>query len=68
VSSDGEAVNVLYHHENVVQAAVDGGVSHIVALSGLDVDLSCGRAVVPATAGSPLCPVWTSPIASPLLP
>jgi NAD(P)H dehydrogenase (quinone) len=39
VSSDGEAVNVLHHHENVVQAAVDNGVSHIVALSGLDADL-----------------------------
>lgn len=40
ISSDREAVNVLYHHQNVIQAAVGGGVRHIVALSGLDADLS----------------------------
>jgi NAD(P)H dehydrogenase (quinone) len=40
VSSDGEAVNVLHHHQNVVHAASDAGVAHIVALSGLDADLA----------------------------
>ena len=44
VSSDGEAVNVLRHHQNVVQAAAAAGVGHIVALSGLDAD-----------PGSPFC-------------
>jgi NAD(P)H dehydrogenase (quinone) len=33
VSSDGEAAQLLIHHHNVVQAAVDGGVAHVVALS-----------------------------------
>lgn len=40
VSSDGPAVDVLYHHENVVHAATDAGVGHIVALSGLDADIT----------------------------
>ena len=40
VSSDGEAVNVLYHHWNVVRAAADSGIPHIVALSGLDADIA----------------------------
>jgi NAD(P)H dehydrogenase (quinone) len=44
VSSDGEAVHVLRHHENVIQAAADSGVGHIVALSALDADV-----------GSPFC-------------
>jgi NAD(P)H dehydrogenase (quinone) len=44
VSSDGEAVHVLRHLENVIQAAADSGVGHIVALSGLDADV-----------GSPFC-------------
>ena len=44
VSSDGETVHVLRHHENVIQAAADSGVGHIVALSGLDADV-----------GSPFC-------------
>jgi len=44
VSSDGETVHVLRHHENVIQAAADTGVGHIVALSGLDADV-----------GSPFC-------------
>jgi NAD(P)H dehydrogenase (quinone) len=39
VSSDGEAVTVLHHHQNVIQAARDAGVGFIVALSGLDADL-----------------------------
>jgi NAD(P)H dehydrogenase (quinone) len=40
VSSDGEAAKVLVHHGNVIQAAVESGVAHIVALSGLDADLA----------------------------
>ncbi len=39
VSSDGEAHRVLVQHQNVIQAAAESGVSHIVALSGLDADL-----------------------------
>jgi NAD(P)H dehydrogenase (quinone) len=39
VSSDGEAARVLLHHQNVVRAAADSDVAHIVALSGLDADL-----------------------------
>src|SRR5204863_9080357 len=38
VSSDGEAVNVLYHHHNVIHAAAAAGVGHFVAMSGLDAD------------------------------
>ena len=38
VSSDGEAAKVLVHHENVVRAAAESGVGHVVALSGLDAD------------------------------
>jgi NAD(P)H dehydrogenase (quinone) len=44
VSSDGEAVRVLVHHQNVIAAAAASGVGHVVALSGLDADL-----------GSPFC-------------
>lgn len=40
VSSDGEAVHVLVHHEHVIRAAVESGVGHIVALSGLDADVA----------------------------
>src|SRR3954453_2008479 len=39
VSSDGEAAKVLVHHENVVRAAAESGVEHVVALSGLDADV-----------------------------
>jgi NAD(P)H dehydrogenase (quinone) len=39
VSSDGETAKVVLHHQNVVRAAADSGVAHIVALSGLDADL-----------------------------
>lgn len=40
VSSDGVAVDVLHHHANIVRAAGDAGVGHIVALSGLDADIT----------------------------
>lgn len=44
VSSDGPVAQVIAHHHNVVRAATETGVSHIVALSGLDADF-----------GSPFC-------------
>lgn len=40
VSSDGPVAQVMVHHQNVIRAAGDSGVAHIVALSGLDADLS----------------------------
>lgn len=40
VSSDGPVAEVMVHHQNVIRAADDSGVAHIVALSGLDADLS----------------------------
>lgn len=40
VSSDGPVAEVMVHHQNVIQAARASGVAHIVALSGLDADLS----------------------------
>ena len=40
VSSDGEAVNVLYHHHNGIRAAADARVEHVVAMSGLDADVT----------------------------
>ena len=40
VSSDGPVAEVMVHHQNVIRAARDSGVAHIVALSGLDADLS----------------------------
>ena len=39
VSSDGEATKVLVQHQNVIEAAADSDINHIVALSGLDADL-----------------------------
>jgi NAD(P)H dehydrogenase (quinone) len=39
VSSDGPVAEVMVHHQNVIRAARDSGVAHIVALSGLDADL-----------------------------
>lgn len=39
ISSDGEGTKVLAHHLNIIAAARDGGVAHIVALSGLDADI-----------------------------
>lgn len=40
VSSDGPVAEVMVHQQNVIRAAGDSGVTHIVALSGLDTDLS----------------------------
>ena len=39
VSSDGETAQLLLHHHNLVRAAIDRGVAHVVALSSLDADL-----------------------------
>jgi NAD(P)H dehydrogenase (quinone) len=39
ISSDGEAVKVLLHHQNVLAAAMDTGIKHVVLLSGVDADL-----------------------------
>lgn len=39
VSSDGEGTKVLAHHLNLVDAARDCGVTHIVALSSIDADV-----------------------------
>jgi NAD(P)H dehydrogenase (quinone) len=40
VSSDGPVAEVMVHHRNVIRAARDSAVARIVALSGLDADLS----------------------------
>jgi NAD(P)H dehydrogenase (quinone) len=39
VSSDGEAERVLQHHLNVIDAAAENGVRHVVALSSVDADV-----------------------------
>jgi NAD(P)H dehydrogenase (quinone) len=40
VSSDGPVAQVIVHHHNLIRAAAQSGVSHIVALSGVDADLN----------------------------
>lgn len=40
VSSDGEAARVIVHHQNVLDAAMQTGVRHVVLLSGVDADVS----------------------------
>ncbi|NUR71029.1 MAG: NAD(P)H-binding protein [Hamadaea sp.] len=49
VSSDGEAARMIAHHQNVLQAAADAGVGHVVLLSGLDSALD-----------SPFCYAYTN--------
>ena len=49
VSGDGEAVRMLVQHGNVVRAAADAGVGHVVYLSGVDADLA-----------SPFCYAFTN--------
>ncbi|HEX6686117.1 MAG TPA: NAD(P)H-binding protein [Candidatus Limnocylindrales bacterium] len=49
ISSDGEAAKIILHHQNVIAAAVDAGVGHIVLLSGVDADLA-----------SPFCYAYTN--------
>jgi NAD(P)H dehydrogenase (quinone) len=38
VSSDGETARMLVHHDNVIRAATDAKVGHVVALSSVDAD------------------------------
>ncbi|WP_020015344.1 NmrA family NAD(P)-binding protein [Promicromonospora sukumoe] len=49
VSGDGEAARMLVQHGNVVRAAADAGVGHVVYLSGVDADLA-----------SPFCYAFTN--------
>jgi NAD(P)H dehydrogenase (quinone) len=49
VSGDGEAARVVLQHHNVLAAATECAVSHVVLLSGLDVDLA-----------SPFCYAFTN--------
>ena len=49
VSGDGEAARMLVQHQNVVRAAVDAGVGHVVYLSGVDADVA-----------SPFCYAFTN--------
>jgi NAD(P)H dehydrogenase (quinone) len=49
VSSDGEAARVVVHHRNVLAAADECGIGHVVLLSGLDVALD-----------SPFCYAFTN--------
>jgi len=39
ITSDGDATKVLLHHQNVIAAATDNGVAHVVALSSVDADI-----------------------------
>jgi NAD(P)H dehydrogenase (quinone) len=39
ISSDGDATKVLLHHQNVIAAAADNDVAHVVALSSVDADI-----------------------------
>lgn len=39
ISSDGDAAKLLVHHHNVLRAAVDNRIAHVVALSSTDADL-----------------------------
>ena len=49
VSGDGEAARMLVQHGNVVRAAAESGVGHVVYLSGVDADLA-----------SPFCYAFTN--------
>ena len=49
VSSDGDAAKMMVHHQNVVRAAADNKVAHVVYLSGVDADLA-----------SPFCYAYTN--------
>lgn len=40
ISSDGPDAQLILHHQNVVQAATDARVEHVVALSSVDADLA----------------------------
>jgi NAD(P)H dehydrogenase (quinone) len=49
ISSDGEAARMMVHHQNVVRAAAETQVGHVVYLSGVDADLA-----------SPFCYAYTN--------
>jgi NAD(P)H dehydrogenase (quinone) len=40
ITSDGDSASVLTHHRNIIAAAVQTGVSNVVALSSLDADIT----------------------------
>lgn len=56
ISSDGEAAKVLLHHQNVITAAIEAKVGHVVLLSGVDADLD-----------SPFCYAYTNGVTEALL-
>jgi NAD(P)H dehydrogenase (quinone) len=56
ISSDGEAAKVLLHHQNVIAAAKDAGIGHVVLLSGVD-----------AGVDSPFCYAHTNGVTEGLL-
>jgi NAD(P)H dehydrogenase (quinone) len=56
ISSDGEAAKVLLHHQNVIAAAKDTQVGHVILLSGVDADLD-----------SPFCYAHTNGVTEGLL-
>jgi len=56
ISSDGEAARVLLHHQNVIAAAKDAGIAHVILLSGVDADVD-----------SPFCYAHTNGVTENLL-
>lgn len=56
ISSDGEAAKVLLHHQNVLAAARECGIGHVVLLSGIDADVD-----------SPFCYAHTNGVTEVLL-
>jgi len=56
ISSDGEAAKVLLHHQNVIAAAKDAKIGHVILLSGVDADVE-----------SPFCYAHTNGVTEALL-
>lgn len=56
ISSDGEATKVLLHHQNVLAAAREAGIGHVILLSGVDADVD-----------SPFCYAQTNGVTENLL-
>jgi NAD(P)H dehydrogenase (quinone) len=56
ISSDGEAARVLVHHQNVLAAASDAKIKHVILLSGVDAD-----------PGSPFCYAHTNGVTEAIL-
>ena len=40
ITSDGDATKVMLHHQNVITAAADNGIAHVVVLSSVDADVN----------------------------